>query len=164
VRSKVPLFDIKCVRNLGRMRLIEKKGVINTPYPILRAHCDNVERVANVLLAANLVVNDSDETAEYDSIDEMAAKAGLHPRRLHISGASSNSKATITVTFEKDRVRVFLFSTGGLRYPPSRIARLSPHARINNALLAFSKHMDWDLSRRLDSARVRMAVDEPRWR
>lgn len=120
------------------MKLVKTSESFHETFPFVRVHLDDIEQLSEVIRTAGFTVHYSDELYEYDSVEELASKRGIHPRVLHLTATGPNMPVDrLSISFKGGTAVLHALwpdNIGELRYKLPQIlkARVSRLGRVFN--------------------------------
>lgn len=114
------------------MRLRESSGVVQEEFLGVRVLRDDLEQITAILNEAGLMVEYSDVTYRYDSLEEVQTKRGWHPGALALDARLRDSSVyRVSVTFSGAKASLYCFLPEPLGAVPHRLKNLL-HARSSS--------------------------------
>lgn len=114
------------------MWLRESSGVVQEEFLGVRVLRDDLEQITEILNEAGLMVEYSDVTYRYDSLEEVQTKRGWHPGALALDARLRDSSVyRVSVTFSGAKASLYCFLPEPLGAVPHRLKNLL-HARSSS--------------------------------
>jgi hypothetical protein len=79
-------------------------------YRGIRLYHDDIELILSILKENDFEVKITDKEFEYDSLDDLIDKQGVHPDNFSLYGEKTGDRlltVSVSISFEKDRISIF---------------------------------------------------------